>query len=188
MQRVAQSRGVTSGALHSTLHPPLSTSSASFTLIELLVVVAIIALLVSILLPSLNNARAQSKAAVCMSNLRQQGLALRMYADDHPKGQLPSQWEYGAAVSYQWNVEKNKGGVGSDSWFGGPHPYFRCPAQPYNPAMDEGWQSYGLNYITVFSNPHWPRKYRESRVLDFLPTSTYMVARKSRLGHIYRHL
>jgi len=50
-----------------------------FTLIELLVVVAIIALLVSILLPSLNKAREQAKAAVCASRLRSFGQASALY-------------------------------------------------------------------------------------------------------------
>lgn len=51
-----------------------------FTLIELLVVVAIIALLISILLPALRNAREQGKRAVCLSNMRQMGIALLSYA------------------------------------------------------------------------------------------------------------
>ena len=54
-----------------------------FTLIELLVVVSIVALLVSILVPSLQNARAAAQSVVCKSNLRQIGLGFEMYAQDH---------------------------------------------------------------------------------------------------------
>lgn len=54
-----------------------------FTLIELLVVISIIALLVSILMPSLGAAREQAKLVTCSSNLRQLGLAIFMYADEY---------------------------------------------------------------------------------------------------------
>jgi len=55
----------------------------AFTLIELLVVVAIIALLVSILLPSLSRAREQAKTVACGSGLHQIGLALQYSFDEH---------------------------------------------------------------------------------------------------------
>lgn len=59
------------------------TTQHALTLIELLVVVAIIAILVSILLPSLNRARSQTHSAACQSNQRQILQAMQFYAADH---------------------------------------------------------------------------------------------------------
>ena len=57
--------------------------SKGFTLIELLVVIAIIAILMAILMPSLNRAREQGKRASCLSNLKQLQLAWIAYAGDN---------------------------------------------------------------------------------------------------------
>jgi prepilin-type N-terminal cleavage/methylation domain-containing protein/prepilin-type processing-associated H-X9-DG protein len=58
----------------------------AFTLIELLVVIAIIAILAAILFPVFTQAKDAAKKAQCGSNMRQIGLGLRMYVDDHNGG------------------------------------------------------------------------------------------------------
>src|SRR2546430_15693982 len=58
-------------------------SEHAFTLVELLVVIGIIALLISVLLPALNKARAAAQTAACLSNVRQMVIASMLQAQDH---------------------------------------------------------------------------------------------------------
>jgi len=76
----------------------------AFTLIELLVVISIVSLLMAILLPSLQKAREAARGAQCLSNLKQLGLAVHMYANEFD-GKIPpaSDIYNGSAFPRPWH-------------------------------------------------------------------------------------
>ena len=66
-----------------------SRARSAFTLIDLLVSIAVMAILIGIMLPSITSAHEAARRVACRSNGRQIGLGLVMYANDHD-GRLPS--------------------------------------------------------------------------------------------------
>lgn len=68
----------------------ISSARRAFTLVELLVVIGIIALLISILLPSLSRAREAAKGVMCLSQLRQIGIASATYTNEYNGYLFPS--------------------------------------------------------------------------------------------------
>ena len=73
-----------------------------FTLVELLVVIGIISLLIAFLMPALDKAQQAAKATVCESNMRQVGVALLDYADDHNGYMFPPDMGYDPAHVIPW--------------------------------------------------------------------------------------
>ncbi len=108
----------------------------AFTLIELLVVIAIIAILASLLLPALARAKEHGKRIQCVNDIRQLGLSLMMYADDHD-GFYPQR--LGAWSSLAGSPAKQSSGGSSNYWPLQLEPYYvntkvlYCPSDISSP-------------------------------------------------------
>jgi prepilin-type N-terminal cleavage/methylation domain-containing protein/prepilin-type processing-associated H-X9-DG protein len=133
---------------------------SGFTLIELLVVIAIIAILAAILFPVFAQARGKARSAVCLSSMKQMGLAFAMYAQDYDENTAtveirvpPNSSNVGPpdAQGIQWYLDVT-------IWMQVLRPYtknnqvFRCPESP---GQDPTGTIANLNYTAnrgVFSD------------------------------------
>ena len=137
---------------------------AGFTLTELLVVVGLIALLISLLMPALNRARAASNAVTCLSNLRQMGMAWSNYVTEN-HGRLPE---------YLWQTPANPDVAWRAYWLGILETYkvhddtILCPAArdviPFN--QNRGYGSAAYAWTGKYQSPGTVVRYNVATYRD----------------------
>jgi prepilin-type N-terminal cleavage/methylation domain-containing protein len=133
------------------------TTHQAFTLIELLVVIAIIAILAAMLLPALSTAKERGRRAVCISNLRQCGIALMLYGEDYKK--YPHQRNPGSGTPYlpAVNVRTAPGAYVAREW----DEVARLTSTSnfrYNSSLLGADQIYRDDRIKIFSSPNMASK------------------------------
>jgi prepilin-type N-terminal cleavage/methylation domain-containing protein/prepilin-type processing-associated H-X9-DG protein len=151
--------------------------AAAFTLIELLVVIAVIAILASLLLPALSNAKEAGKRAACVSNLKQIAYGIFVYAGDNGDKMPLSGWKVGGNPWETYSVLRYNG-TGEDVATGqiieGPYAFgtlffsgvisnpkvFYCPSTTdpnflFTTFNETGypWPSIPKDFTTVVGNP-----------------------------------
>jgi len=164
----------------------LARSARGLTLIEVLVALVVIAVLVAILLPAMDRARATGRTAVCMSNLRQTGVALDAYLRSH-NGYIPGPNTSGYEPTVQGPTRPIMKGDWMSPLFGDAlglpddrnqrmlalfNHDFRCPENSFT---YDGMYIGGFEQSVYAAYPGWPK-----------PQSTFVNSYASPLGfHLY---
>jgi prepilin-type N-terminal cleavage/methylation domain-containing protein len=123
-------------------------TNKAFTLIELLVVIAIIAILAAILFPVFAQARSKARQTVCLSNLKQLGLASMMYVQDYDETFMMFRYQYPDGTVYSSPIDGNR------RWDWQLLPYvknqqvYTCPSH----YTDKSISTYAVNGHLVYAN------------------------------------
>ena len=111
--------------------------SPAFTLIELLVVIGIIAVLASLLLPTLARVKAKARQIECLSRHKQWAVAFHLYAGDDENGWLPREGYDKTGEVYWNNWSQVQDSASKDVWYNALASYLaRRPASSYAPAAE----------------------------------------------------
>jgi prepilin-type N-terminal cleavage/methylation domain-containing protein/prepilin-type processing-associated H-X9-DG protein len=125
----------------------MNRTRRGFTLIELLVVIAIIAILAAMIFPVFSRARAAARRASCQNNLKQLGLAFRLYADDNDDA-------FPAYSRLAYGVQ----------WYVAIDPYVKNQKMLYCPVIPDrsvmlAWPYYTDYYPTSYGVNYWIESY-----------------------------
>ena len=157
-----------------------SARKSAFTLIELLTVIAIIGILAAIIIPTVGSVRNKAKSVRCTSNLRQIGIAIRVFANDSKGMMVPYRgessdpanngqgWLWSELLIPYMNIKASKlpmlsGSFAENDYRGEKDFFYICPSSPI-PVAHRSWGNYALHPVIMKSTNLAPPNFPISRV------------------------